>query len=100
MVGSPNFRVSVIALFIAGWGILSSAAAGDKRGNLLCAARHDPKALQAFHDCAGGAGCYSKEQAFGLDGAMRYLDYRLEHPNRRERRRAVPHIATPPPSTF
>jgi hypothetical protein len=85
MVRSPNFRLSVIALFIAGLGILSSAAAGDERGNLLCAAPQDPKALQAFHDCAGGAGCYSKEQAFVLDGAMRYLDYRLEHPNGGER---------------
>jgi len=90
MVGSPNSRVSVIAFFIAGLGVLfSGASAGDERGNLLCAAPQEPKALQAYHDCTDGAGCYPKEQAFVLDGAMRYLDYRLEHPNRSGERLAI-----------
>ncbi len=81
MVRSANSRLFVITFLIAWLGLLSHASAGDDRGDLLCAATQEPKALEAFHDCADGAGCYPKEQAFVLDGAMRYLDYRLEHPN-------------------
>ncbi len=47
------------------------------------------KPLLAFHDCAPGAGCYPKEQAFVLGGAMRYIDYRLMNPTLAGERLAI-----------
>ena len=75
---------------IAGFAAFStSTAALSEQGNLLCPAPQPPKALKAFHDCAAGAGCYSMEQEAVLSDAMRYLDYRLEHPNRPGQRLAI-----------
>jgi hypothetical protein len=90
MARSLNLPLLVTALLaVAGPAISANAVAGQNQGNLLCSAPQDPKALEQFHDCAAGAGCYSQEQAWVLSGALRYLDYRLDHPHRRGEHLAI-----------
>jgi hypothetical protein len=68
---------------------LSNGLAAGGQDNLLCPAPQEPKALEAFHDCAPDAGCYAKEQDFALASATRYLDYRVANPSRPGERLAI-----------
>jgi predicted secreted acid phosphatase len=79
MVSSRNPHLLVIAL-CAALAAASNAAAAEPADNLLCPAPQTAKALEEFHDCAAGAGCYPLETERRAAAAMRYLDYRIEHP--------------------
>jgi hypothetical protein len=69
--------------------MLSSAPAVGYSDNLLCASALEPKELEAYHDCAAGAGCYPLEMERALAGALRYLEYRVGNPQRSGERLAI-----------
>jgi predicted secreted acid phosphatase len=90
MTRFPGPHVPAAAFVLAAClAVFCNAQAAGNQDNLLCPAPQEPKALEAFHDCAPGAGCYAKEQEFPLADAIRYLDYRLANPSRAGERLAI-----------
>lgn len=90
MTRLPQPHAATAALVLtACLAVFPNALGAGSQSNLLCPAPPAPKALEAFHDCAPGAGCYAKEREFPLADAMRYLDYRLANPSRPGERLAV-----------